>query len=93
MDFLCKSFLLVWLLLFSLSENSSGLIPRWLLEIATIVISNMIIHFLKSQLPSGNEVLPMYEYMAAVCEYLQMIIILIFFVLFFSLLLKLLHIH
>ncbi len=45
----------------------SGLIPRWLLEIATIVISNVLIHLLKSQLPTQNELVPMYEYMAAVC--------------------------
>ena len=62
-DFLCKSRLssFEWTL-----SNSSGLIPRWLLEIATIIISNTIIHLLKSQLPSQNEMIPMYEYMAAV---------------------------
>lgn len=43
-----------------------GLIPRWLLEIATIVISNVIIHLFKSQLPTQKEMVPMYEYMAAV---------------------------
>ncbi|CAF1010953.1 unnamed protein product [Adineta steineri] len=42
-----------------------GLIPRWLLEIATIVISNVLIHMLKTQLPSQTEMVPMYEYMAA----------------------------
>jgi hypothetical protein len=46
--------------------NNSGLIPRWLLEIATIVISNVLIHMLKSQLPSQSEMVPLYEYMAAV---------------------------
>jgi hypothetical protein len=46
--------------------NDSGLIPRWLLEIATIVISNVLIHMLKSQLPSQSEMVPLYEYMAAV---------------------------
>ncbi|CAF3304484.1 unnamed protein product [Rotaria socialis] len=42
-----------------------GLIPRWLLEIATIVISNMIIHMLKLQLPTQTEMIPIYEYIAA----------------------------
>ncbi|UJR08211.1 hypothetical protein I4U23_012484 [Adineta vaga] len=42
-----------------------GLIPRWILEIATIVISNMLIQMLKSQLPSQSEMVPLYEYMAA----------------------------
>ncbi|CAF2566421.1 unnamed protein product [Rotaria sp. Silwood2] len=42
-----------------------GLIPRWLLEIATIIISNVLIHTLKTQLPTQNEMLPLYEYLAA----------------------------
>jgi hypothetical protein len=50
----------------TISFNTSGLIPRWILEIATIVISNVLIHMLKSQLPSQSEMVPLYEYMAAV---------------------------
>jgi len=42
-----------------------GLIPRWLLEITTIIISNVLIHLLKSQLPTQSEMVPLYEYMAA----------------------------
>ncbi|CAF3646874.1 unnamed protein product [Rotaria sordida] len=42
-----------------------GLIPRWLLEIATIIISNVLIHMLKTQLPTQNEMIPLYEYLAA----------------------------
>ncbi len=45
---------------------NSGLIPRWLLEISTIVITNVIIHLLKTQLPSQNEMIPLYEYIASV---------------------------
>lgn len=43
-----------------------GLIPRWLLEISMIVISNVLIHLLKSQLPTQKEMIPLYEYMASV---------------------------
>ncbi len=49
--------------------NISGLAPRWLLEIATIVISNVLIHLLKSQLPTQTEMVPLYEYMAAVSSH------------------------
>ncbi|CAF1063675.1 unnamed protein product [Rotaria sp. Silwood1] len=42
-----------------------GLIPRWLLEITTIIISNVLIHMLKTQLPTQSEMLPLYEYFAA----------------------------
>lgn len=42
-----------------------GLIPRWLLEISTIIISNTVIHLLKTQLPSQKEMLSLYEYIAA----------------------------
>ncbi|CAF0999393.1 unnamed protein product [Adineta steineri] len=42
-----------------------GLIPRWLLEISTIVIANVIVHLLKTQLPSQNELVSLYEYIAA----------------------------
>lgn len=43
----------------------AGLIPRWLLETATIVLSNVLIHLLKSQLPKQDDMIPLYEYMAA----------------------------
>lgn len=43
----------------------TGLLPRWLLEIMTIVISNVLIHMMKSQLPNQSEMVPLYEYMAA----------------------------
>jgi hypothetical protein len=59
-------FSLMIYLWYLLLKFCSGLIPRWLLEIATIVISNVLIHLLKSQLPTQNEFVPMYEYMAAV---------------------------
>jgi hypothetical protein len=52
-------------------KKSSGLIPRWLLEISMIVLSNVLIHLLKSQLPTQNEFVPMYEYMASVCNQIQ----------------------
>jgi len=41
-----------------------GLMPRWLLEVATIIISNVLIHLLKTQLPT-NDLLPLCEYLAA----------------------------
>jgi hypothetical protein len=41
-----------------------GLIPRWLLEISTVVITNVIIHLLRTQLPSQNEMINFYEYIA-----------------------------
>jgi hypothetical protein len=75
-----------------LNKYFSGLIPRWLLEIATIIISNVLVHLLKSQLPTQNEMVPMYEYMAAVSLMIKFKRILnIYFI--FSLLLKLLLIH
>ncbi len=75
-----------------MNKYFSGLIPRWLLEIATIIISNVLVHLLKSQLPTQNEMVPMYEYMAAVCLMIKFKRILnIYFI--FSLLLKLLLIH
>jgi len=43
-----------------------GLIPRWFLEISTIVISNVLIHLLKTQMPTQQEMIPLYEYMASV---------------------------
>lgn len=43
-----------------------GLVPRWLLEIATIVISNMVVYLLKTQLPTQGDMLPLYEYMGSV---------------------------
>jgi len=41
-----------------------GLIPRWLLEISTIVLTNVLVHLLKTQLPSQNEMINLYEYIA-----------------------------
>ncbi|UJR38069.1 hypothetical protein I4U23_030750 [Adineta vaga] len=42
-----------------------GLIPRWLLEVSTIVLTNVIIHLLKTQLPLQNDMVSVYEYIAA----------------------------
>ncbi|CAF1036522.1 unnamed protein product, partial [Didymodactylos carnosus] len=42
-----------------------GLIPRWLLEVSTIVISNFLIHLLKTQIPAQQEMAPLFEYLAA----------------------------
>ena len=44
----------------------SGLIPRWLLEVSTILLTNMIVHLLKTQLSLQKEVTPVYKYVAAV---------------------------
>ncbi|CAF2429929.1 unnamed protein product [Rotaria sp. Silwood2] len=41
-----------------------GLIPRWLLEISAVIITNVLIHLLKTQLPSQNEMISLYEYFA-----------------------------
>ncbi|CAF1074315.1 unnamed protein product [Rotaria sp. Silwood1] len=41
-----------------------GLIPRWLLEISTVIITNILIHLLKTQLPPQNEMVSLYEYIA-----------------------------
>jgi len=42
-----------------------GLIPRWLLEVSTIVISNFLIHLLKTQIQTQQEMAPLFEYLAA----------------------------
>ncbi|CAF1022580.1 unnamed protein product [Rotaria sordida] len=41
-----------------------GLIPRWLLEISTIIITNVLIHILRTQLLPQNEMISLYEYIA-----------------------------
>lgn len=57
-----KIFLLIY---FNFLLNS-GLIPRWLLEVSTIIITNVLVHFLKTQLPSQNELTGAYDYIATV---------------------------
>jgi len=42
-----------------------GLIPRWLLEVFTIVISNFLIHLLKTRIQTQQEMAPLFEYLAA----------------------------
>ncbi|CAF0964633.1 unnamed protein product [Adineta ricciae] len=41
-----------------------GLIPRWLIEVSTIVLTNVIIHLLKTNLPIQNDMASVYEYLA-----------------------------
>lgn len=41
-----------------------GLIPRWLLEVSVTVLTNVLIHFLKTQFPAQNEVASLYEFIA-----------------------------
>lgn len=42
-----------------------GFIPRWLLEVITVVISNVIIHLLKTKLTSQNEMGGLYDFIAS----------------------------
>lgn len=42
-----------------------GLIPRWLLEVSTILITNAIVHVLRTQISLQRDVLPAYQYVAA----------------------------
>lgn len=41
-----------------------GLIPRWLLEVSVTIITNVLIHFLKTQFPAQNEVASLYDFIA-----------------------------
>lgn len=44
----------------------SGLIPRWLLEISSVIITNIIVHLLKSQITGQTELSGLYDYIASV---------------------------
>lgn len=43
----------------------SGLIPRWLAEMIAIVVSNFLIHILRTQISTQGEITSLYEYVAS----------------------------
>jgi len=44
----------------------SGLIPRWLLEVSVTILTNVLIHLLKTQFTAQKEVVSLYDFIATV---------------------------
>ncbi|CAF3301269.1 unnamed protein product [Rotaria socialis] len=42
-----------------------GLMPRWLLEISAVIITNVLVHLLKTQIPSPTEMGSLFDYVAS----------------------------